>query len=89
MGALTCGVRSYLNLSQLLPTLETKAKYYPENAVGTSCTRSIFGFVAGFVAVDTASTRSTSSTRSISSIRSISRFYTTSDTTLRIFSGSH
>ena len=37
-------VRTYLNLSQLLSLLGTKAKYVRENTVGTSCTpRSISG----------------------------------------------
>ena len=41
--AFMCGVRTHLNLSQLLPLLGTKAKYVRENTVDTSCTRSVPG----------------------------------------------
>ena len=37
-----CGVRTYLNISQLLPILGTKAKYARENTVGTSCFLAVF-----------------------------------------------
>ena len=54
MGALTFGVRSYLNISQLLPMLGSKAKYVRENAaVGSSYTP--LAVFRGFCTPDTTS----------------------------------
>ena len=39
---LMCGVRTYLNLSQLLPILGTQAKYVQENTLGTSFFLAVF-----------------------------------------------
>ena len=74
--SLTFGVRSYLNKSQLLPILGSKAKYARENAaVGTSYIP--LAVFRGVCTPDTASTRS------------ILRFCTLLHILLRILSGSH